>query len=315
MSTRVACPACGGSRLRDRFLVRDQGEREDFRPSSEDYGRPPGHVVRCVDCGHGFALDVQDEDVRVVYEGVEDETTLREAPGEVATARRDLERIERVVSPGRVLDIGCWTGSFLTAARERGWDGQGLEPSRWAVEHARGRGLDVIQGTFPDPRLEAGSFRMIAVRDVIEHLPDPAAAVAAAATLLERSGVLFLVLPDAGSAVARVLGRRWWSVMPMHLHYFTRGSLTSMLERGGFEVSSMRTHPKIFSAEYYLERLAAFAPPLRKPLLRGTRGGRLRRRLVAPDFRDRMAVIARIGQTVTARPDGDATLDGRIERD
>jgi hypothetical protein len=44
---------------------------------------------------------------------------------------------------------------------------------------------------------------------------------------------------------------------------------------------------------YYLERLGGYSPPLARALVRGARAARVADRIWAPDFRDRMAVIAR----------------------
>jgi SAM-dependent methyltransferase len=119
--------------------------------------------------------------------------------------------------------------------------------------------------------------------DVLEHLPDPGGAVTEVYRLLEPGGVFYLTVPDAGSRLAKVMGKRWWSVLPMHLQYFTRSSMRRLLTDRGFEVIEQRSHPKVFSVRYYVARLAAFT------------GVRLRsgsERLVAPNFHDRMEVIA-----------------------
>ena len=292
------CPVCGGAEAVERWAVPTAGaedgvDAEAFRPSSDRFGVTAAAVVRCAGCGHGSLSRLPDPTaVDAAYADAADPVSLREEPGQVETARRALAGVEGVVRPGRVVDLGCWTGSFLVAARERGWDPVGIEPSRWASARARERGLDVRTTSLEDHGLPPGWARLVVMCDVLEHLGDPGAALDVAAALLEPGGALFATVPDAGSGLARLLGRRWWSVLPMHLQYFTRATLTRLLTAHGFRVASAATHPKVFSARYYGERLEAFAPALGRParavLERTGRAGRL----VAPDLRDRLAVVA-----------------------
>jgi SAM-dependent methyltransferase len=128
---------------------------------------------------------------------------------------------------------------------------------------------------------------------VIEHLPDPGAVLDQLAALLAPGGVIWIATPDAGSRVARVLGPRWWSVIPTHLHLFTRRSVARLLERHGFEVLEMRTSPKTFSVAYYLSRLGGYWPPLARALVGLARAIGVADRQWTPDFRDRLEVVAR----------------------
>ena len=135
--------------------------------------------------------------------------------------------------------------------------------------------------------------------DVLEHLVDPAGAVAQIAALLEPGGLLFATVPDAGSALSRALGRRWWSVLPMHVQHFTRGSLTRLLEQGGLEIVSIRTHPKVFTRRYYADRLREFVP-VGGSLIGSVADRSWADRAFAPDLRDRAAVIARLPTEASA---------------
>jgi hypothetical protein len=110
--------------------------------------------------------------------------------------------------------------------------------------------------------------------------------------LLRPGGVMFAAVPDAGSFVARTLGRRWWSVQHMHLHQFTRASLLSLLHGVGFAPVWLGTHPKVFTARYYAERLGGYARWLERAATGTAEFLHLDRRLVAPNLRDRVAVIA-----------------------
>jgi hypothetical protein len=100
------------------------------------------------------------------------------------------------------------------------------------------------------------------------------------------------MLPDAGSRLARVMGRRWWSIIPTHVQYFTRGSIATLLAAHGFTPVEVATQPKVFSVEYYLARLRGYSPVAGRVLVRGAGAVRVGGRMWAPDFRDRMLVIA-----------------------
>lgn len=264
-----------------------------FRPSSEQFGRASGSVVTCLSCGHG-SLDALPEAalVATAYTEAVDPVSLREEEGQVATGHRSFERIESVVEPGRFADIGCWTGSLLAAGRSRGWEVIGIEPSAWASQRARERGLDVRTAGLDDHGLAPGSLRALALCDVLEHLDDPGRGVDEARRLLESGGALYLTVPDAGSWLARTMGRRWWSVLPMHLQYFTRASMRRLLNDRGFLVAMEHTQAKVFTARYYAERLGGYRPGVAAGAVRVLEAVKLDDRLIAPNFGDRLEVIA-----------------------
>jgi hypothetical protein len=71
-------------------------------------------------------------------------------------------------------------------------------------------------------------------------------------------------------------------------------SLTRLLARSGFVPEWVGTAPKAFSVRYYLERLEGYSPPLASASVHAAGAAGLADRLVCPDFRDRMAVVARV---------------------
>jgi protoporphyrinogen oxidase/SAM-dependent methyltransferase len=291
------CPVCEQPDHREVFSGTGSGseggvDAAAFRPSSDEYGQLTSPVVECRACGHRTVADPPpDAALSGAYADAVDEVSLREEPGQVATAARAVARIEGEVGTGRMLDVGCWTGSFLVAAQQRGWEVTGVEPSAWASSRARERGIDVVTGDLADVPLEPGSFDAIVTCDVLEHLRDPAAAVARFAELLVPGGALYLTVPDAGSRLARTMGRRWWAVVPMHLQYFTRSSMRLLLSRHGFEVRHVATHPKLFSVRYYAERAASFLPGGALVERLAERSGRADK-LIGPSFGDRMEMVA-----------------------
>jgi SAM-dependent methyltransferase len=278
----VICAACGGREFRPGFRV--AGEGGEFVPTTDRFGVALADFVRCSECGHLQLSEMPD--VASLYEEAESGAYEEEEEGQRATARGVLERIEWHAEGRRLLDYGAWVGFLASEAGRRGWSATAVEPSRWAAERARRRGVEVVEAP-------AGPFDAIVLGDVIEHIPDPGAELDRLAALLSPTGVIWIATPDAGSRLARVLGRRWWSVIPTHLHLFNRRSLTRLLERHGFEILAMRTSPKTFTVAYYLSRLGGYWPPLARAVVALARAVGVADRLWTPDFRDRVEVVAR----------------------
>ena len=289
------CAACGAPGPVPHLSVR-HADGSSLVATTTAYGSAPADIVRCPACGHMQVAEFPAEQtLEEGYGEVSEAAYLDEEAGQRATAARALDRIERhTEGPGAICDMGCWAGFLLSEAQRRGWEATGVEPSRFAARLARERfGLDVRTGTLATVDLPERAFDCVVMGDVIEHLPEPGAALDRVAGLLRPRGVLYLALPDAGSAVARRRGARGGSVLPTHVQYFTRSSLGRLLAAHGFGVEWMGTAPKAFTVRYYLERLEGYSRPVATGAVAVAERARVADRLVWPDFRDRVAVVAR----------------------
>jgi SAM-dependent methyltransferase len=269
---------------------------QGLAPTNDRFGTALSDVVRCSDCGHmQLARFPGEEWLAQAYARAESRDYIDEEHGQRAQARAALDAIERHVTAGRLLDLGCWAGFLLDEGRRRGWDALGVEPSAFASKFAREQlGVDVRTADLFSADLEPRSFDAVVLGDVIEHLPDPGRALDRITALAAPGGVLHLALPDAGSRVARMLGARWWSVIPTHVQYFTRHSLTTLLRRHGWQPLELGSAPKAFTVRYYLGRVGGYSPTASRALTSIADRTGLADRLWAPDFRDRMAVVARV---------------------
>jgi SAM-dependent methyltransferase len=275
--------------------VAGQAGEAGLIPTTDRFGTALSDIVRCRVCGHmqleRFPADAV---LAEAYGGAASADYVEEEAGQRATARAVLERLERHVGRGALLDLGSWVGFLLAEARDRGWDVVGVEPSEFASAYARDRlGLDVRTADLLTAELDGRRFDAVVLGDVIEHLPRPGEALDHIATLLAPGGAICLMVPDAGSRLARAMGARWWSVVPTHVQYFTRASMSALLHRQGWELLEIVTAPKAFTVRYYLERIAGYAPRLSRLLVRCAERLRVAERIWAPDFRDRMLVLAR----------------------
>lgn len=293
----AACAACGAAELRPHLRVRGEMGAEGLIPTTSQFGTALGDIVRCGSCGHMQLAPMPSEALLAgAYAEAASDDYVGEEAGQRETARRTLQRIESH-QPRReaLLDLGCWVGFLLAEARERGWGRvTGVEPSEFGSRYARERlQLDVVRAGLFEAELPANGFDAVTLGDVIEHLTDPGAALDRIRPLLTDEGVLWMALPDAGSAVARAMGKRWWSVIPTHVQYFTRASIATLLRRHGFDVLELDTAPKAFTVAYYLERIEGYSPAVGRGLVSAARRAGVAERMWAPDFRDRMMVLAR----------------------
>jgi SAM-dependent methyltransferase len=280
--------------LAPHLAVRGELGAEGLIPTTKEFGTALGDIVRCRSCGH-MQLDrfPSDDELGREYASAASTDYVKEEAGQRESFRRVLSTVERHAGPGPLLDVGCWVGFLMAEAATRGWEPLGLEPSDFASGYAREQlGLDVRSEDLFDAELPERRFEAVVFGDVLEHLTRAGDALDRVRGLLAPSGVLVLLLPDAGSVVARLMGRRWWSVIPTHVHYFTRRSAAAMLERHGYQVRYIGTDPKAFTVSYYLEKGAGYSAGLSRALVRGAEAVGVAERMWAPDFRDRMIVIA-----------------------
>jgi SAM-dependent methyltransferase len=156
---------------------------------------------------------------------------------------RTVAEIEAWTAPGRLLDVGSGPGHLLEAARRRGWEVVGVEPD--PASAATSRELfdrEPIKQDWRTGVVEDGGFDAVVLHHVLEHLPDPPAALAAAHRALRPGGVLHVAVPNART-VDRLVDRGSTVEIfdpPRHLWVFSDRTLPPLVRRAGFEVVRSR---------------------------------------------------------------------------
>jgi SAM-dependent methyltransferase len=137
--------------------------------------------------------------------------------------RRALARAG--VGPGAtVLDVGAGRGRLVAHLRSLGYRAEGIDPSP--------RGEGVTRATIDE---HAGrELDAVVMWHSLEHVADPAGALARAGEILRPGGVLVVAAPNLASLQATVAGLTWFHLdLPRHRTHFTAEGLRALIARAG----------------------------------------------------------------------------------
>jgi len=151
---------------------------------------------------------------------------------------------------GRLLDVGCGAGEWITVMRDFGWEVEGLDFDENAARVGRANGLKVHCGALEEQDFPSDSFDAVTLNHVIEHVPDPISTLTECARVLKKGGKLVLATPNNASLSHRVFKRDWRGLEPpRHLHIFSPSSMRRLLAMAGLKQIAIR--PSIASSVVY----------------------------------------------------------------
>jgi 2-polyprenyl-3-methyl-5-hydroxy-6-metoxy-1,4-benzoquinol methylase len=151
----------------------------------------------------------------------------------------------------KVLELGCSHGGFVALLRQAGYDAAGVEMSPWVVEYGQNTfGVPISVGPIETLEIDPGSLDVIALMDVLEHLPDPVATMAYCLKLLKPDGLLLLQTPQFKegmnyAALVETNARFQEMLIPdEHIYLFSDRSVTRLFKQLGAEY--IQFEPAIF---------------------------------------------------------------------
>ncbi len=238
----------------------DQVE-ESFRSSGDEI--LVDQLVRCRRCQLEYLTPRLNQEVIIhAYSSGSDEIFVSQAKAREVTFNRCLDIVEKYQpAKGKVLDVGTAGGSFLAAAKKRGWDVSGCEPNRWLSKWGKENyGIDIFPGTIFDMKIKDASYDVVTLWDVLEHTPDPKKVLLECGRVLKPNGLLVVNYPDIGSLVSKGMGRKWVFLLSVHLYYFTPPTIRQMLIKTGFKPLKFRKHWQGLELDYIFTRIKPYIP-------------------------------------------------------
>lgn len=245
-----ACPLCGGTHLKRAMTC------TDFYASGEQFD-----VLSCEDCGFTFTQGVPVEaEIGRYYETPDYISHSDTKKGAMNTLYHQVRKYmlgkkARLIAKeshrksGRLLDIGTGTGYFAATMVQRGWKVEAIEKNEqarlFAEEHF---GLEV-KSEAALHEFQAGSFDVITLWHVMEHLEHLDSTWERLYELLSDRGILIVAVPNCSSYDAEKYGEYWAAYdVPRHLWHFTPVTIQQLASKHGFIMAAR--HPMPFDAFY-----------------------------------------------------------------
>jgi 2-polyprenyl-3-methyl-5-hydroxy-6-metoxy-1,4-benzoquinol methylase len=285
------CEVCGADR--PRFLLSSP--------------KLDGPLVRCRSCGLVYVGE-RTGDFTFSAADADRSTALAERVAELGIVRPEVEEAERpchleadrerlrwllcYADPGgSLLDVGCSLGTFLEVARES-FSVTGLEPDPGTSSQARAAGLRVETATL-DTFSPDGTFDLVTMFHVIEHLQSPSRALQRVHELLRPGGVLVVETPCVDSAWFRLTKSRWRQLIPDHYFFFSRATLERLLRQRGFEPLGYTKVGRRATLRFVADRLRRSGAPMSAQLPALLRALHLEEKTVYVTPGDIMSIVAR----------------------
>lgn len=276
---RQACPLCAAPADKSTKTVVSPHAAENLLPSQlgpllqgYESNRAFFSYHECHQCGVLYCpVFFDQEQLDVLYSRQPE--NIAEAPVAArAKTQASYFHILRQYSPlsGNYLEIGCDIGLFTElSAREGHLQKLWLYEPNLTVhdqlkEKLAGQSYSIRTDSFGRGHVPAGSLSTVVAIHVVDHLLEPRRLLEELRESLAPCGIVFVVVHDCESTLARMMGDRWPPYALQHPQLFSARSLRAMLSATGFEtlalVKTYNFFPLAFLARGALQAFGVTIP-------------------------------------------------------
>lgn len=244
----IDCPICGEAQTK--FLGWRGGEAHHNKSGVKT------SIVRCVNCSHQYPNPMpfpKDDHLDELYVNAEEYFRGHDVETKKQAGLELMKNFEkRLGRRGKFLDVGCGVGEYLWAAKESGWEYEGVDPSSEFIELGKKHlGVEGRICILEEAEFEDEEFDAVAMSSVIEHIYNPRELLDEIWRVLKPGGIFWFDAPNEdglymkmGNLYMKMQGKDWVITMaptfpPYHVQGFNPKSLKYLLNQTNFDLDRL----------------------------------------------------------------------------
>lgn len=208
------------------------------------YEKPDYSVVECKSCSFNFIPPYFRK--KITYQNYKDERVadaVRNGNNWVKIERHKLrfDLIKKYKPSGSLFDLGAGWGHFMLTGKMLGYNVYGIEISEQPYLYSKNDlKLPVDHIDFFEMN-EDKKFDIVTLWDVLEHIDDANTFVKKCHAVTADNGYLVLQVPQIDSYFAKKYKGDWKMMSLDHVNYFSKKTITQLLEKNGFKVEAIKS--------------------------------------------------------------------------
>ncbi len=225
---------------------------------------------QCKNCGSMWQFDLkQEESYKAIYNehyykkiwGWRKETDHLVAQSKYHVSKKFIHLLQQYKQDGTVLEVGCGLGYLLSLLQRDAfcYDVYGIEISDFAKGISEQRiGEGRIFSSLADLKKKQLKFDALLLFDSMEHIPNQEQLFKDFDTLLADDGIVLVIMPDASSWIARIMGKYWIEYKKDHVLFYNKKSFSQQLEKKGYQLLLCQSTWKTVTLYYLISYLSVF---------------------------------------------------------
>ena len=224
------CDLCGNTEFEVRF------SKNEFHSD----------IARCKSCGLVFSNPQVERNYSDYPNYIRN--YIKSEKGRRLTSRWRIKQIQKYVSRGNLLEIGCSGGFFLDEAQKTGFQVTGTELNQEAVKYGRDvlnllvySEQDLSSIKFPE------KFNVIAMFNLLEHIPKPYEFLKYITDhLLAEGGKCVIEIPNIFTFQFRFVGTKCHHLSWAHYYYFSQETFKLLAEKVGLVILECKSGKRLY---------------------------------------------------------------------
>jgi 2-polyprenyl-3-methyl-5-hydroxy-6-metoxy-1,4-benzoquinol methylase len=217
-------------------------------------------LVKCINCNLQYLNPrINSKIIIESYEENIDEAHISQDVLRIETFTKSLKKIIKIFDIKNLeekffLDIGSASGACLRSIKNFGFKEEGYEPSKWMVEYGKKKyDVNINQGSIANVD-ENKRFDLISFWDVLEHVTELDETLKKVKKISKDNGFIIINVPNIKSLACTIMGNRWPFYLNVHLYYFSKDTIKTLLKKYNFDLVDHFPHWQYLELGYLCKR-------------------------------------------------------------